>query len=72
VLLVSPALADIRDSLPPMHVLVAEPEWRQFSVLSDSNLALRSSVDSAVFLLFTSGEQNSQRSCPLYDTQRGW
>lgn len=55
VLLVSPALAAMRDSLLSVEAIVAEPEWRQFSGLSCSNLALRSSVDSAVFLLFTSG-----------------
>ena len=55
VLLVSPALAAMRDSLPSVEAIVAEPGWRQFSGLSDSNLALRSSIDSAVFLLFTSG-----------------
>ena len=55
VLLVSPALAAMRDSSPSAEAIVAEPAWRQFSGLSCSNLALRSSVDSAVFLLFTSG-----------------
>ena len=55
VLLVSPALAAMQDSLPSVEAIVAEPEWRQFSGLSESNLALRSSIDSAVFLLFTSG-----------------
>jgi hypothetical protein len=45
----------MRDSLPFVEAIVAEPEWRQFSGLNPSNLALRSGVDSAIFLLFTSG-----------------
>jgi hypothetical protein len=59
-LLVSPALATIQDSLPPVEALVAEPDWRQFAHLSSSNPALRSGVDSAIFLLFTSGVLNPQ------------
>jgi non-ribosomal peptide synthetase component F len=55
VLLVSPALAGIRDSLPAVEALIAEPAWRQFSDLNPSNLAMRSGVDNAMYLMFTSG-----------------
>lgn len=55
ILLVSSALAGIRDSLPSVETVVAEPEWRQFSHLSPSNQTQRSSIDSAIFVLFTSG-----------------
>ena len=58
VLLVSPALADIQDSLPSVEALVAEPAWRQFSDLSPSNLPSRSSVDSAAYLMFSSGARD--------------
>jgi non-ribosomal peptide synthetase component F len=58
VLLVSPALASIQDSLPAVEVLVAQPAWRQFSHLSPSNPALRSGVDSAMYLMFTSGARS--------------
>ena len=55
VLLVSPALAGVRGSLPLVEAVVVEPAYRQFADLSSRDLALRSGIDSAVFLLFTSG-----------------